>query len=679
MSGAITLHKIMKNPYLLVGLVLCISLIAYLVLAPNLNISTPLGSLTGFTVVSLDQMSYQSTNPIFNNGSWTMVTRVDGSGQYAEGTFTPELIYQKFGLLVAEPFTIEQGITEQACEYQVTNITYIIQNWTVVSSTKTVSCGVSPPAVGSSCGCSAKTGYTILAGTITSSSWGSSGNACDSSATCECPAYKSAIAGTVHLIDSSTTFFTKINTTLKIGSVEKSLEVTSEELEKQLEGVMYVKLTGYLTGQRTCPVPAADYSVWRPYNTMNYQIKDKYILNQVVSMCTNVNSVSGVQSCQSALAQIPTTHAAEFYNCDNATSDGFSTKIRCVPKTQAVIPETTIILSQGTLGITVPVAIPEIVNVTVASDYTPSANNKITVIVKNNANVSGAVDIALLGGSDIATVSKRVTLASGETQSVDVFFQGTGIIKTYTVQVSSVTDPDQKDTKEVRIKILPFCDKNKPSAQHVAVYTQYGCEWICPNQYKDSTLESDENTALHNIFESDCEIIDLEEYSTSNYQREDGTSGNSYIESEVDPRNDAGEKHCKELNKQTGIKNYIADNMLFIPENKTHQIWLSSPYCKYVAEYGYLIDSFGNSQEITEDYEFISSTPSVSQIVADSITTPSSTEEETQTSGVGETPSNVGPQEGLLSMNTLLIIVGVGIVIIAIVFIFRKNIMTVIK
>jgi len=590
----LTIGRLLKNPLVIIFIILLIGTLIFVAVSPGINLQASFGDiLSGSTIMSMDRMEYQSSNPIFGRSAWNIQTRVDGSGQYASGVFTPAFIQEHFGLLITEPFTIKQSIPSMECEYQITNTTYDLYSWGTATTRHSVACGASYPSVGASC---------ENGGTITTSSSGTPQSACDSYWICTYPT-RGAKVGAVHLIDSSTTFFVTVNTTLEIGEQSHSILTTSQQQEGQIPGVMYVRSTGFLSGYRTCPVPATDYSGWRLANTNNIVLKPKYILQNAITKCSSVASLSSATECNAAIAQIAPAAPADFYACGNAVINGTSTKMRCTPKYQVVIPETQIVIPEGVITAVVPVARPEIINVSFASELAAAGNVPVTVRVKNNANISGPVDLVVLGGTDIQTVSQRININAGETKSIELLVQGAGLIKRFTVVATSVNDPSINDTETIKLKFLPFCDKTKPSPRHVLVYTQYGCEWVCPNQYINPESETPTN-----IFEQDCSNIDYVQMREDMFDEiVDGITlhRNPYRDSAID-RFGTEAKHCVGDKQYTYLEDYLDAQRVFAPEDKIadHLVWLASPVCRYVAEYGYVLDAFGNAQEINEDYEF---------------------------------------------------------------------------
>lgn len=581
--GASNFKKLKENAPRAVTLVVLLALIIYL--------GSPYFSVVGgFTTLSIDEVTIESDNEYISGEVIQITTSVDGSARSASGTFS-----EASGILFEKMFTITQT-AETQCEYQITEESFAVKDWKTVSTVSTVkSATCTLKSVGASCNCDSVDGYTVQKGTITKAYRTDYYSYCKS--ICTCPAYSNTNLGSINFFSSSTTYITEVNTTLEIdGEDAQEISLTSQNTQGQTED-MYVRLIAPSSGWATCPVPASDVVAYRAKGSADFELKADYLAQNVITRCSDISYYSDVETCNSAIDQFLDSEYSGFYTCETEDIDGTTTKVICTPEEAPVIPNTEIIIKADSIGIIIPVGEPNIISLE-AGVCDAAEDCYVTATVKNDGEDEDSFDLTI---QDLSSISTSVNLDGGETKTVELPYSAAGIAGDYEVTMVSVNDPTKIDTESVWIEVYPFCDENPPSSNHVLVYTEIGCQYVC------------EQDGTH-IYDEDCEAVP--EYPMDETAIEYAEEDHSY--------------HCIAEGEYVKIGDYLEEQITFIPEEKEHQYWLAYPYCQYVAEYGYELEN-GEAVKVSSGYVFYESSAvlaSDSSSSSSSSTSTTSTEEE---------------------------------------------------
>lgn len=279
---------------------------------------------------------------------------------------------------------------------------------------------------------------------------------------------------------------------------------------------------------------------------------------------------------------------ADFGNyCDTVTSPNvtyYTSSINCRPTTPTTLPVVNFYWKTSTLEPYIPTSTPRIDGV--SAEITSQAGNR-AVISLNATNIGEQQDtfeFTVSCSRNINPISTTRSIPAGQTVPIEINYQGAGFIEMCNVEANSINAPQNRDTEQVRISIVPFCGKTPLNNNMQTVSTAFGCQFICPNYY-----------GVTDVRETDCTPI--ERYDRCNSRNQSGECNSGFVSL-------AG-YHC------TGIGTYLKMNDYydevyrgritpFVPEIRAHQYFIVTdqnvPKCQYVNEYGYengqIINSF---------------------------------------------------------------------------------------
>ena len=535
----------------------------------------------GTTPINVQTLDVQSSNAILNGKVMHIVSLADLTSRYMVGTLSVDAA-AALGVFLERDFTLTDEIKSYVCAMQVRNTSYEVYNWAVASTT--YGCCAAAPYSRSGCGGRACAGVGApcgSGGTVISRTGGTGSEYWLYHETCQYPSRGSRV-GSLQTIESTARTVYTIDHKIQVGDKSSSIILSSDNQVGQTE-VMYARLMGNLQGWINCPVPPANYMAYRPYNTVNFQLKDNGIAQTEITACANVNSVSQASACNAAVsALLSNTVTDAFYDCTNTTFDGVATKMSCQPRELPAIPQIETFVKADWVGMVAPVGDPEIISID-APPCEASAPCRATITAKNKGRFQDSFDFVIQG---LTLTPVRAAFAPDEQKTVEVIYTSAGFIRKFNFTMTSINDPTKVAIKEQTLTLYPFCDENPPSPQHVRIMTALGCRYVCPKEtlYYDSL-----NGWGKNIYEEDC--IQIPDYPLSD----------DLIKEELE--NTGRQYHCTAIGKYIEIRKYLEDGMSFIPEYKEHQVWISSPVCNYVTEYGYKIES-GVALPIADGYTF---------------------------------------------------------------------------
>lgn len=530
-------------------------------------------SIVGGSALSIDKVETNEGNKII------YTVAMDGSSGSGTITFTPEQALQ-YGFSITEPITFE---VEESCRYLIDDTPKIIY------SLEHVNGGVSHDW--DTGGCSDKnaqsrvTQLTTL-GCVNISTYKYIHPQASCYPTSNTYAkYPSTVVytngwksqGVAYTLESTTFFDTQVN--VKIGSGDaKTLTLNNLNKEASVPGVT-VKLIGSLMGTQSCPVAQSEIVAYQQNGQNTLALKDRFSYNQLISMHSSLLTAQARNASNYPYVYqqfVGSTPQVSSY-CEFEGTNLQETSLRCTPYSAVAIPVLQIIIDGEAVGMTIPEGAPEITEVK-AQPTEAGVGSKVSVQFRNTGGAD-SFDVALNCPTQVSSASQRYSLTSGESKTVELLYQGSGIIEDCEVKVNSVNHPETFDVENVRILIYPTCSKPAPSQNHIRVWTEFGCYWVCPNGYSADVT-------------NDCNAISPDEYSdlaTSTY----GKSNYHCLNSEGQYTTLA--KYAEMVNE--------SEITPFIPDNREHQYFIAGQTCRYTAEYGYII-SGNTATAITGDYVF---------------------------------------------------------------------------
>ncbi len=552
-------------------------------------------SALGETSTGADTLSIQSGT--YDGDEISITLAASGSGGYHQGVLLPSDIEALTGYRPSGSYELKVEVVEHSCEYIISENEQEFYRWKYKLTdflTYDGSTSDSAPLLNSVCTPSSSTqttGYVTKVQDFeyTRRVW--------------CHAYtREAKAGGSYNINQEDPY-AKVKITLTTGGKDYEIIVDSNSKQGEIEGVMKVKFIGSFLGFQSCPPLSSDNVVWRPANTADLQLKDKFIVNSARSSCGYV-TFRTAPYCTDGINAIAASTGDDAFLCDFPEGEG--TRLTCQPYEAPTIPVLQVTLPAATITLVEPEGKPEIGEVTVGQ--VEAADFAQVLVEVTNKGEDASFDVSL-DCERLSPTSNRVYLASGETQIVDVRYSSAGIITRCDVKVVDVNHPTVQDTKSVTIDITPFCDVGLPSPNHVMAYTEYGCQPVCPKQYSTNLFEgdctpinyaekgetySDEHTSWRCLEGDDETCVEWEEVITT-------LTKNDWEDEMRELHKDEG--HCVGERKYTSIGSYLSGEMKFVPENKPNQVWLQAPYCTHVDVWGYY-----NGRKILDNYEFHANT-----------------------------------------------------------------------
>jgi hypothetical protein len=521
----------------------------------------------GYSTISLQQVKLLSSDEFFKNTTWSLITVIDGSSGYAE--FLPDSLgnLELSGQKPNQKFKLKIELVNQSCKWLMkedSKQAYSIRTW------------VGHDGWNNNC----------PQGTYTPSSsiCGAYGGSPDYD--CCYNAYFNG-EGYVHELDSSViyNYDIKISIETEDGKITE-LKLSPQEKEAYNEFIR-AKMLGGLIGTQSCPTASSEVVIYR--QDSSYSLKNRYIWNTLYGQQLGLSSISARWSNTGSY----NTVYNEFINSNPELSkictvnkiDSKTTALECTPTASVQVPLIQLYINANLIGVHIPSGQPKILEVNVPQTIQASKLTTIQTKVKNLDNEQDTFSVKVLCTEDYNPFSQEYNFNSLETKTVDINLQGQGVIRNCELKVNSVNSPDKEDSAKVRVLFEPFCDKTTPSIAHMKVATEYGCQFICPNQYKQDVLDYN------------CQEITLEMLNENFYKTNYEELKNKY--------------ECIGEGKYISSYGYLkllskGELEPFIPKQINNLVWLQAPYCKYIAEYGFNYDSSTYTvNQITENYDYV--------------------------------------------------------------------------
>jgi LPXTG-motif cell wall-anchored protein len=343
------------------------------------------------------------------------------------------------------------------------------------------------------------------------------------------------------------------------------------------------------------------------------------------------------------LSSTPDTGQYCTINTNNATT--YQTAlVSCNPSSPAYIPVMNFYVNAQYIGIHVPVGMPRIDSATAIPTSEASGRYDVQIHVTNTGLETDTFEAAMKCSRDVSWISARKSIVAGQSDIINVSYQGAGFVVNCPITVKSVNSPQNQANSTVRISITPFCAKQAPNSAVVKVSTDRGCQYVC-NNYKDGVDVIDascsaittydrcsyyhDDTTSVTCMKYQAQILDtgLTRYTPiiQNYNF-DGCSSMPECPTPLPIPDTLGQEYtckmsvhqsagCSSYNEYngihcTGIGKYLPINQYmdevnrfhispFVPETREHQYFIVSdqgiPKCNYVNEYGYVNGTTINS------------------------------------------------------------------------------------
>ncbi len=580
-------------PIIAVGLLL---VLAYIFIAkPDL----PVFSLFGGDTLVLQKSEYISNDTFFSGDTFHMVFAATGSGGSYQVTLTPSEIAKLDASHITTKNTVSVTITkDESCRYAAMS-TNKINVYTI--DTKSTSCSLPTASGGGTCTSDCRDVLSSFQKSQSYIGW-SFYTAQTGSAGCGNYGYQvrgvhNNAQGIAYEFDPTPISSVNLNITVDYGNgITKTIFLNDKQLSNEISGELRAKLLGSLGGSLQCPDASGQIVAYVPVGSNSVQAKDKFLYNQLKGQQLSLSS-SDASYAQSAsvgamvnnfVASSPGLSALCPLQNFSSSSAIDQTYASCKPISPVSIPLLDIYIKAQDVGVVIPVGNFTINNVTV-SNIEAATLSKIAVSVTNTGD-DASVDARVKCPNNVNPFSVRDFLKSGETKTLLVPVEYAGVIQNCLVTVNDVNSPSVVAVEQVKLNIAPYCTKLAPSSNHVQLNSEIGCQFICPNEYDKD------------INEINCAPI-------TSYDRciLKNDSDNTCIQ-----RASYGGFHCTNVGHYANLNNYLdAVNegtiQPFIPQYKEHQIFLSTPICNYVAEYGYKIQN-GVAVPISGDYTFDAAT-----------------------------------------------------------------------
>lgn len=600
-------------------------------------------SLIGFSTLSLTQgTNYISSDQFYNGPSYSLVLAVDGSSGSAIGTITPDMVAEFTGnQKPSGPFDIKVEMLNQSCVNTMLNNSQLVYSYDIIQYS------VSPGSDGPSGGCGAYGAYQLGQPTTSGSVYGIT-----KYYTCA----KRKIDGELFVLDTATHYDSKIKVTLITQNGSNEIYLGSVNQNAEIPNVLRANIIGALQGSQSCPTPAVDTIIYRPYGSTDLQLKNKAFYSSIYAESqSQASSIEQANQFNNDLNSLKNSNAPSSSYCDLVNANPITTQYKCTPISPVAIPIIKLIVKASELGIVVPTGMPKIESYEVPT-FTAANTGFINVKVKNIANQADSFDVSIAGKNQVNIQSTRIALGANEETIAKVPIQGSGIIGNYTILVVSVNNPNNQDSMQIKLMINPFCDK-QPETGKVLVSTEVGCYYLCANELQTDIREK--TCQPFGTFEQNGAYITWETSTTSLNQ-------SNHINHDY-----AGETHCLDIGKYTSMNNYmdaVASGKIqaFLPKSIENTYWLPSPICKYVGAYGFTYND-GIITEVTDQIYQSSAVLQSNLNGANSIISIPSQLNNSQSPSVPVNPS--GPSIGT---NYWLLVIPVIPILISIVYLFNK-------
>lgn len=421
--------------------------------------------------------------------------------------------------------------------------------------------------------------------------------------------------GVVHRLDPSQfyDFEARITMTLEDGT-EYETTISQENQADFTEGFRAV-LLGEFLGQQSCPSqPNTVAYVKNVFEAQPVGYKSKFLADAVItdqlSIVDAYTAVNKKNSHSILLNNFINSDANAGQYCEIAAPTVTSiqeARMNCDPTGTVTVPVIGLYFNAETVGQFIPSGKPVITNVEVEKVYAAEKSD-IAVTVRNEGD-DDCFEASLQGKLDPEPFSTKDCINEGETKEINIAYEGAGIIGEFTAEVISINSPQNMDSEILTLNIKPYCPRTPPSSNHLEVFTQKGCAYICPNYVTEDGIKVD-------VYNDNCQPI--ESYDRCVYE---------FIDTEVESVDDEGNpinitiqtRECVSKKSFTGIHctgigtYMLTDRYLdkaandlsaiFVPEPREKQYFIVSvdgkPVCDYEDEYGY-----SNGNPISEQFYY---------------------------------------------------------------------------
>jgi hypothetical protein len=504
-----------------------------------------------------------------------LLTAVDGSGGYAEGTFTPSTVEAFTGYGPTAEFVLKERLNYAQCGYNFDDYGQVVQkvNAFIRSPIKPRDSGPRCTDVqgNSICGqgyATTKTGQCKYPN--------NNGQYPD----CDCECVKFIDVGVAYQIDPGHTGEYELEKSLEIGNETYTSTLTNSQKQAEVQGITH-KVVGSLTGDIQCDAPDSKIVAFIPKGKNEIQILDYREFENVISNKPGI--YDGLEAEKSYNARVDSFlqssgdagDLCELYDVQTGLTEA---SVKCKPKpgTSLLIPLTLTEIPHGLLEVVKPSSTWVIDKVEVAE--VDAANSAIAKVhVQNTGTQTASVDVSLLGPEKISVYSTRASIDAGETKVVSVNYRGSGIVDDFIVEVTDVNNPSNTASETVSLTINPYCPISSPGANFKKINTVFGCTYYC-----GESIYSSDQTA-------DCDTITsydrCEEYTTDPETNLASCTSKLHYDG----------YHCTGIGSYTTMDNYMddvheglapfipakIDNMVFITEHDDEMI------CDYAWKFGY--------------------------------------------------------------------------------------------
>jgi len=577
-----------KNTPIIILVVLVI--VGYLFIGRN-NLSLP----SGIASIACTQPTFNSNDAFYHNGTLQCTFAATGNSQYYETTISPSDAQSLFGVTTAQNVRITAQVLSDNCRYSFNNISYPIYSYTIQTNDITTGNGrwicrasvVNPPYDSATVQASRGTylGTTPIICNSPDCNFGYSASGC-------IDVWKKQI-GTIYQLDPGSKHYdysVRINMSVNNQTYSAILNSQNRSVSSGLTSVMTeafraqtlfagkgdldcpavtdTDTAAYITNSATNPLAYVSAAQARNVITIGSGIID---LNTAVLNGNAYNTQVGLMA-----SSRPVIGQYLYFNTTPATSIQ-SASVILTPSGTVSIPVITMYMNLASIGTHIPSGTPEIINVSTGR-VLAATRSEIYVTGRNTGSETDSFDFSVQCPRDVSPYSTRASLSPNQISNVTIDYQGAGFIGTCNITMRSVNSPQNSVTQSVKLDIAPFCTRQATNPAQMQVFTEQGCNFICPNY--EGTID---------VFDESCAQI------TSYNRCTDANCSQAYSYSGI---------HCTSVGHYMTTNNYL-DAVVsgtiqpFIPISQAHQYFLTqvdnNPVCAYVNEYGY-----SNGQALNE-------------------------------------------------------------------------------
>lgn len=572
-----------KNTPIIIFLVI-VAVIGYFAFGrTNLSLSP------GIASIACTQPTFNSNDPFYTNGTLQCTFAATGNSQYYESTISPSDAQSLFGVSTAQNVRITAQVLSDNCRYAFNNISYPIYTYNIQPNDVTNDNGrficrasIANPAYGSP---SVQASRGTYLGTTPIVCNPSGCQVSYTSSTSGCIDVWRQQIGTVYQLDPGSKHYdysVRINMTVNNQTYSAILNSQNRSVSSGLTSVMTeaFRAQTLFAGKGDLDCPAVTDTDSAAYITNSPSAPLRYIsaaqarnvisagsgiidLNTAVANGAAYNTQVGLMTSSS-----PVIGQYLSFNTTPATTVQ-SASVILTPAGSVSIPVVTMYMNLASIGIHVPSGTPQIQSVS-AGRVLAATRSEIYIIGQNTGSETDSFDFSVQCPRDVSPYSTRASLSPNQVSNITIDYQGAGFIGTCNVTMRSVNSPQNSVSQSVKLDITPFCTRQAMNPAQTQVFTEKGCNFICPN-YGGST----------DVFDESCAAI---------------TSYNRCFDSNCSEVASYSGIHCTSVGHYMTTNNYL-DAVVsgtiqpFIPAAQPHQYFITqvdnNPVCAYVNEYGY--------------------------------------------------------------------------------------------